>query len=390
MKKTFLSLFIAGAITAGFASCGSDDKNEPTVNPDEEQSYDLDYNSTNATGWHNYMSAVANLLRQDAISLYDAWNTSYDGGEAFAVRFKNHSGAYSSAWNCIEEILGGCADIATEVGEAKIGDPYNLYRQGNVQEALYAVESWYSWHSRDDYANNIRSIRNSYYGSTDDKVHARSISALVKSLDPALDSKMTSAIDDAQKAILAIPQPFRNNIAGAESSAAMEACAHLENVISNDLTVFLNSLAEDATHDYYDTEFDAIVDNYVDNVVLPTYKLLVERNTALQAAVNRLTANPTNSNFEAACSAWLDAREPWEESEAFLFGPVDALGLDPNMDSWPLDVDAITNHINAGNFDDLTWGDGDNDETVEAAQSIRGFHTLEFLLFKNGNPRTVN
>ena len=28
-------------------------------------------------------------------------------------------------------------------------------------------------------------------------------------------------------------------------------------------------------------------------------------------------------------------------------------------------------------------------EAIEAAQSLRGFHTLEYLLFKNGAPRTV-
>lgn len=80
----------------------------------------------------------------------------------------------------------------------------------------------------------------------------------------------------------------------------------------------------------------------------------------------------------------------WEKSEAFLFGPVDALGLDPNMDSWPLDQDAIVNHLKSGNFNDLLWGDGDDDSKVEAAQNIRGFHTLEFLLFKDGNPRKTN
>ena len=38
---------------------------------------------------------------------------------------------------------------------------------------------------------------------------------------------------------------------------------------------------------------------------------------------------------------------PWEQSEAFLFGPVDILGLDPNMDSWPLDQVAIVNILNS-------------------------------------------
>ena len=47
-----------------------------------------------------------------------------------------------------------------------------------------------------------------------------------------------------------------------------------------------------------------------------------------------------NLAFKAAALLWITAREPWETSEAFLFGPVADKGLDPNMDSWPLDVDA--------------------------------------------------
>ena len=85
----------------------------------------------------------------------------------------------------------------------------------------------------------------------------------------------------------------------------------------------------------------------------------------------------------------LTAREPWEESEAFLIGPVDELGLDPNMDSWPLDQNAIVQILNSQKWGDLEWSEGDDDAKVESAQNVRGFHTLEFLLFKDGKPRTV-
>ena len=56
---------------------------------------------------------------------------------------------------------------------------------------------------------------------------------------------------------------------------------------------------------------------------------------------------------KTACNAWITAREPWEESEAFLFGPVDELGLDPNMDSWPLDQNAIVQILNSQKWGDL-------------------------------------
>ena len=139
-----------------------------------------------------------------------------------------------------------------------------------------------------------------------------------------------------------------------------------------------------------DAEMDSVVSGFVNKVVLPTYKDLKEKNTALCAAVQNFYNTPSDATFEAACEAWLVARMPWEQSEAFLFGPVDILGLDPNMDSWPLDQVAIVNILNSGNFDDLNWEDGDSEDEISSSQEVRGFHTLEFLLFKDGNPRTVS
>ena len=390
-KMTFLkntALLCGGMLFASvaFTACG-EDNNEPDNNQVTVESKDLDYSASNADSWHNYSVKVAELLARDSEDLYNSWNESYDGGQAFAVSFKNptNSGMYKSYLECIEEILGGCADIANEVGEAKIGDPYNLFVAGKKEEGLYAVESWYSWHSREDYSNNIYSIRNSYYGSRDNTISANSMASLVKAQNPDLDAAVDAAITAAAKAILGIPQPFRNNISAPEAVVAMDACADLEQLISKQLAPFFENLEPS-----FDGELQKIVENYVDNVVLPTYKELKERNAAMLTAVKNLASQRSNAAFESACNAWLSAREPWEKSEAFLFGPVDNLGLDPNMDSWPLDQDMIVNHLNSGNFADLEWGDGDNDDKVEAAQNIRGFHTLEFLLFKDGEPRKVN
>lgn len=394
-KNIFWMAFVAVALSVGATSCGDDD-DEPVKDPTENvggnedeggssSSADLDYSAANANSWHNYMKQVAYLLKADATTLYEAWNTSYEGGEAYAQSFKNHTRYYQSARNCVEELLDGCVTIADEVGNAKIGEPYNLYVSGDVTSALYAVESWYSWHSRDDYTNNIWSIRNAYFGSLDGTVNANSLSAVVKGANAELDAEVIAAINKAASAIQAIPQPFRNHINSNEAREAMTACAELVEVMDVNLrSVVTNSelLSEET--------LDAVVDNYVDAVVLPTYKDLMEKNSTLYNEIVALASNPSSEAFEAACDAWLASREPWEKSEAFLFGPVDALGLDPNMDSWPLDQDAIVQILTSGNFDNLNWSDEDGDEAIEAAQSVRGFHTLEYLLFKDGNPRKVN
>lgn len=369
-------------ISSVFMSGCSDNKKD---NPDAPvvESKDIDISASNIKSWTNYMVQVSYLLKTDADNLLSAWTTSYNGGRSFAESFKNFSlNEYSSAVSCTEEIIDKMAEIANEVGQAKIGDPYALYIANRREEALYAVESWYSWHSRDDYTNNIYSIRNAYFGSLNDSVEKSSLSSLIKAIDPTLDKAIADAINMAATSIQAIQQPFRNNIPGAATLNAMEACAQLEDILNNKLKPLAVTLPESDL-----TEMVAI---YVDKVVVPTYTALSQNNSLLNEAVKTLAANPNNTNFEKACRAWITAREPWETSEAFLFGPVDAMGLDPNMDSWPLDQDNIVQILNSGNFDNLNWIDGDDDDTIEAVQSVRGFHTLEFLLFKDGKPRTVN
>lgn len=293
--------------------------------------------------------------------------------------------AAGESFKCIEQILDGCIDIATEVGEAKIGDPLSLYEEGKTTEALYAVESWYSWHSRDDYQNNIRSIRNAYYGSRDGKAASNSLYSLLKGNNSSKADEVENAIEAARAAIEAIPQPFRNNINSSEAKTAQQKCADLVTVLEN-----LKGYIEQTGAINQDSNLDPVISAYVDNVVLPTYSDLKQKNADLFTVVEAFKNSPSNSNFEAVCDAWLTAREPWETSEAFLFGPVDNEGLDPNMDSWPLDQDAIVNILNSGNFDDLDWTDGDSEDAVTAKQEVRGFHTLEFLVFRNGEPRTLN
>lgn len=377
MKKIFkyAMLFVAACtMTAGMVSCSDDNKGDG----EGGDPADLDYSASNAEQWANYMTTVSGLLKTDAQTLYDKWNNGY------AATFKNHNTTeYGSAIDCVNQIFDGCIDIAGEVGDTKMGDPYNKYVAGNTTEALYAVESWYSWHSRDDYSNNIRSIRNSYFGTRDGSISENSLSAVLAKKNPEMDTKAKELIQGAIDAIQAITQPFRSNINTKETVAAMDACADLVDYLEKTMKpYFQNNINDDAT-------LDPVVKQYVDVVVMPTYKELAQYNADLDTAVRAFKANPSNEAFRACAEAWLVAREPWESSEAFLFGPVDELGLDPNMDSWPLDQKQIVQILQSQDFSNLNWKEGESDDKIESAQSLRGFHTLEYLIFKNGKARTV-
>ncbi|MBQ0029510.1 MAG: peptidase M75 [Bacteroidales bacterium] len=399
MKKNFqwkMAFFMGIAMfSAMTTSCKDDDddnKKDPTGSADIIKKIDasdtLEYNAKNKANWNAYMKVVANYLKVDATTLYNDWTEGYENGDAYAVTMKNagksgYTETFSSALAATEQIIAGCSDIANEVGEAKIGDPLNLWTSGKYAEGLYAVESWYSWHSRVDYSNNIESVKNAYYGSLNGQVAEQSISAQIAKVDENLDKKVKAAIKNAIDKILAIPQPFRNHIASSEAISAQEACADLKDILDKELTPALSKLSESICEN--------INKNYVDNVVLPTYKSLKEANEDLYKSVVEFTESPSNAGFETLCEKWIASRTFWEKSEAFLFGPVADMGLDPNMDSWPLDQNAIKEILVNGDFKNLNWNgafDEENDE-IAAAQSIRGFHTLEYLIYKAGKARTI-
>lgn len=385
MKKTVF--FACGALAASllFSACQKEEKDGalPEGTADVTIDYDdFDVTSENIGNLTAYALQAATLLEADAKALDEAWSVSFNDGEAYAVSFKNPGNGklFTSYANCAEQIVSGCADIANEVGTSKIGSPRSLWENGSYKEAVYAVESWYSFHSIDDYTNNIYSIRNAFNGSVNGNEANASLASYLKANKADLYNEVKVAINDAASAIQGINAPFRSHIGSSTVITAMDACSALETVLTNQLKPYVMTIAE--------ADLKPIVETYTNEVVLPTYESLAKKNADLKSAVEALKASPSDATFEAAAEAWLNARQPWETSEAFLFGPVDELGLDPNMDSWPLDVDAIKNILATGDFSQMNWDDTQSAEAIEASQSVRGFHTLEFLLFKNGEPRT--
>ncbi|MDR0567112.1 MAG: hypothetical protein LBG47_08790 [Prevotellaceae bacterium] len=134
-----------------------------------------------------------------------------------------------------------------------------------------------------------------------------------------------------------------------------------------------------------DARYQAILTQYVDATVVPTYKALAEAALEMRAANETLKNNPTDAAMQAASDAWMKARVQWELSEAFLFGPVgeDAFDIDGHIDSWPLELEAITTSI--ANGGDVTGSSAWSELDAE----VIGFHTTEYLLYRDGQSRPV-
>lgn len=181
-----------------------------------------------------YLVAVADDLCAQCVCLEACWagtenlsaakqavleEAELDYGENYGWEMKNAHQAgsrFKTYQEASEEILQGCIDIADEVGNTKIGRPHT----GSSLEDKNYIESPYSLNSIEDFADNIRSVRNAYLGSRSGDA---SVSDYVRAHNAEADAKVRKAIDDAIAAIELIPEPFAKNAAGALSEAAMKA-----------------------------------------------------------------------------------------------------------------------------------------------------------------------
>ena len=158
-------------------------------------------------------------------------------------------------------------------------------------------------------------------------------------------------------------------------NSAIDACA---NVVSK-----LESANQVMATANLSTEQEAylrnVLANLVNNVIVPTYTDLADDVEDLEKTLNGLTVNTiTQAQINTACADFKKARENWERSEAFLMGAASDFDIDPTIDSWPLNRTLLLSYFN----------NGMNDEMLEDA-TILGFHALEFILFRNGQPRKV-
>jgi putative iron-regulated protein len=136
-----------------------------------------------------------------------------------------------------------------------------------------------------------------------------------------------------------------------------------------------------------------VVANYAD-VVYAGYQDTYDTAVALQAALHAFVDNPSPETHQAAKDAWLAAREPYGQTEAFRFygGPIDdENGPEPLLNGWPLDeayVDYVVDAPDAGiinnvaDYPDITPAllESLNESGAEENISV-GYHAIEFLLW---------
>lgn len=106
----------------------------------------------------------------------------------------------------------------------------------------------------------------------------------------------------------------------------------------------------------------AVLDTYAD-IAAATYEDSLITAMTLQTAVKTLIATPSAETLQAAKSAWLSARVPYQQSEVFRFGNPIVDDWEGKVNAWPLDEGLI-------DYVDASYGGGSDENTLAALNVI--------------------
>ena len=195
----------------------------------ELQGNDTYTNFTSISGVQElqYAQTICTLLKQRCYQLQVAWQgeTSANAARVAVVKaagldytteaglsygenltkagISGSKSTFTNLKDAVAQVLsaseGSCVGIANEVGTAKIANPFTA---GDIAY----VESPYSYNSITDFADNLRSVRNVWYGSTNGNVATPSFAKFFEAVNTT--TKVEQATLSAIQKISAMPAPF--------------------------------------------------------------------------------------------------------------------------------------------------------------------------------------
>ena len=206
-----------------------------------------------------------------------------DSFQNFGKAFKNPgTGDWTTALEASLEIISGCQDIIGEVGKSKIGLPYT------GKDANY-IESPYAYNSIIDFYDNIVSCKNALYGQMGATTpNEKSLIYFCKNAGNATltaqANNVTAKLDAALAKIKAMKAPFALYYNDASCKVAIDALGELDEALG----LMAETLGGYAGNTTVETQCKVINENYVDNVVLATYRTLADNAQKLYESIVKI------------------------------------------------------------------------------------------------------
>ncbi len=117
-------------------------------------------------------------------------------------------------------------------------------------------------------------------------------------------------------------------------------------------------------------ERSEMLENWADNIILPSYRDFNTRLNAMNTVYVDFKANPSEDQLQKLRDAWLDAYIGWQAVAMFEIGPAESVGYRLGMNTYPTDVTTLEQHLASGSYD----------LTLPANRDVKGFPALDYLI----------
>lgn len=165
-------------------------------------------------------------------------------------------------------------------------------------------------------------------------------------------------------------------ITAAAVALSLVSCSDDNDIKNNDIV------------DQQEAALKLVVEDYVNNTVVPTYRGLADATVRLAEVCDKMcesgVENLSEDLIRQAGNEWIEARRYWELSEAWLYGAASDYDIDPHIDTWPLDktaMDAMLN--NEAQMSQMSDRESAGEYVGSSlGQGLLGFHAIEYLIFE--------
>ncbi len=156
----------------------------------------------------------------------------------------------------------------------------------------------------------------------------------------------------------------------------------MKNILSASLVVILVSL-NSCSDDSESVNFDRgpLLENLVDNIILPAYIDWDSRNQSLLQSVDTFINNRSVSSLTDTKVKWQEARIAWKKAEPYNFGPIDSRFLNKAIDIFPVSEVGIDNAVADFN--------GNDNYLDFVGSDKKGLGSMEYLLFSRAEDETL-
>lgn len=129
-----------------------------------------------------------------------------------------------------------------------------------------------------------------------------------------------------------------------------------------------DSAIEDCSNDSFDR--GALLTNWADNIIIPSYTLYNEKLTDLQTAKDVFIETPTEQNLILLRTEWLEAYTTWQNVSIYEIGQAEIIRVRDYTNTYPLEESVVLSNISSGNYN------------LEVSTNLKaqGFPALDYLI----------